>query len=72
MATQYVWLAETLEAPPRYAVRSQALGGPVGELTPIATRARRFRSRDCCENWIASHAQDLPETLVAREHGFWC
>lgn len=71
MTTQYVWLAETVETPPRYAVRSKTLGGPADELTMIAAHGRRFRSRACCENWIQTHADDFDGVaLIPHAHGF--
>lgn len=70
MGTVFVWLAETADAPPRYATRP-APGQPV-ELTADPHAARRFRSREACESWMARAADvlaDLPP-VVAREHGF--
>lgn len=69
MSTEFVWLAETEDPPPRYATRPSP-GWPV-ELTEDPHRARRFPTHDaclafCCSTYVAVQGWKL----VPREHGF--
>lgn len=66
--TEFVWLAETADTPPRYATRG-APDVPVG-LTAAPHEARRFASQSQCQEWIQNSAPVEIRPLVAREHGF--
>lgn len=70
MPTEFVWLAETVDAPSMYATRVRS-GYPV-EITTDQHAARRFTSRDACQSWIdgSSYVRAFLPPLVPREHGF--
>ena len=69
MPTEFVWLCETEELPPRYATRVRP-GWPV-ELTAVPTDARRFATKDGAQSFCESaYVKEQGWKLVPREHGF--